>query len=118
MLEQPMIIYSVAILCVVGVSIGQILFKITATLANDGGTFVSFKPIAMLFTAMVVYGVCSMAWVWVLQKVELGRVYPLTALAFVLVPINCYFLLGERFTNQYFIGVVIIAIGIFVVVKS
>jgi len=113
-----MIIFFIAILCVIGLSIGQILFKITATLANDSGTFISFKPIAMLFMAMLLYFVCSMAWVWVLQKVELGRVYPLTALAFVLVPINCYLLLEERFTHQYFIGVVIIAIGMLVVVKS
>ncbi len=51
-------------------------------------------------------------------KNELGRVYPLMALAFVLVPIGSHFVFGERFQPQYFVGVAIIMVGIFITVKA
>ena len=113
-----MIVYAAAILCVVGLAIGQILFKISATALSESGTFFAIKPAAILFAAMCLYGVTSVAWVWVLQKVELGRVYPLMALAFILVPLGSHFVFGERFQSQYFIGVAMIVIGIVVAVRS
>jgi drug/metabolite transporter (DMT)-like permease len=113
-----MIIYLAATICVVGMAIGQILFKISATALSESGTFFAFKPAAILFIAMCLYGATSLAWVWVLQKIELGRVYPLMALAFVFVPLGSYLLFGERFQNQYFIGVAIIILGIVVAVKA
>ena len=113
-----MIIYIVTILCVVGLSIGQILFKLSATALSESGTFLTIKPVATLFAAMCLYGVTSIAWVWVLQKINLGRVYPLMALAFILVPLGSHLVFGERFQPQYFIGVAIIIIGIVVAVKA
>lgn len=113
-----MITYSVAILCVFGLAIGQILFKISAIALAESKTIYAFKPIAILFVAFFLYGVTSLAWVWVLQKIELGRVYPLMALAFVLVPLGSYFILGERFQSQYFLGISIIIIGIIITVKA
>lgn len=113
-----MIIYTVAILCVVGLATGQILFKVSATALSESGTFFAIKPATILFAAMCLYGVTSVAWVWVLQKVELGRLYPLMALAFVLVPIGSHLVFDERFQPQYFIGVAMIMVGIFIAVKS
>lgn len=112
-----MIIYLIATLSVVGLAVGQILFKASATALSESGTFFAIKPAAMLFAAMCLYGVTSIAWVWVLQKVELGRVYPLMALAFVLVPLGSHLVFGERFQYQYFIGVAMIVLGIFVSVR-
>jgi hypothetical protein len=42
-----MIIYVAAILCVVGLAIGQILFKISATALSESGTFFAIKPAAV-----------------------------------------------------------------------
>lgn len=113
-----MIVYVATILCVAGLTVGQILFKVSATALSEAGTFFALKPAAILFAAMCLYGVTSIAWVWVLQKVELGRVYPLMALAFVLVPLGSHLVFGERFQPQYFIGVAMIMIGIVVAVKA
>jgi drug/metabolite transporter (DMT)-like permease len=66
---------------------------------------------------MVLYAIITIAWVWVLQKVELGKAYPFMALAFVLVPLGSHFIFGERFNPQYFAGVALIIIGIVIVVK-
>lgn len=108
----------VAIFCVFGMAIGQILFKISANGLAVSGTFFSFKTFAALFTAICLYGLTSISWVWVLQRTELGRVYPLMALAFVLVPIGSYFVFGERFQIQYFLGVALIVAGILVATKA
>lgn len=108
----------VAVLCVAGMAIGQILFKVSATSLARTGSFFAFETAATLLAAMVLYGITTVAWVWVLQKVELGRVYPLMALAFVLVPLGSHLIFGERFQPQYFVGVALIIIGIVVAVKS
>jgi drug/metabolite transporter (DMT)-like permease len=108
--------YALALLCVCGIAIGQILFKLSATALSETG--ISLKTFSVFFAAMCLYGVTSLAWIWVLRKLELGRVYPLMALAFVMVPVASHFLLGERFTPQYFVGVGLIIVGICVAVKA
>lgn len=110
--------YVIAIVCVIGIASGQILFKLTANEFHKSGSFFDYKTFMLLFSALALYGVTTIAWIWVLQKIELGRAYPLMALAFVLVPLGSHFILGERFQVQYFIGVVIIIFGILVAVKS
>jgi drug/metabolite transporter (DMT)-like permease len=92
-----MFVQIVAALCEVGIAIGQILFKLGATALAQTGSYLAFKTAAILLAAMCLYGITSIAWFWVLQKVDLGRVYPLMALAFVLVPLGSHFVFGERF---------------------
>ena len=113
-----MLVQIVAILCVVGLAIGQVLFKVSATSLTQTGSYFAIKTATTLFSAMALYAITSIAWVWVLQKVELGRVYPLMALAFVLVPVGSHILFGERFQPQYFVGVALIMIGIVVAVRA
>jgi|SRR3989339_767138 len=113
-----MLVNIVAVICVLGIAVGQILFKLSANSLQQTGSFFAPKTAAILFAALVLYGVTTIAWVWVLQKVELGRVYPLMAMAFVLVPLGSHLILGERFQPQYFVGVILIMIGIVVTVKS
>lgn len=112
-----MFVQIVAVLCVVGLAVGQILFKISAISLSQTGSFFAFKTAATLFSAMTLYAITSVAWVWVLQKVELGRIYPLMALAFVLVPLGSHIIFGERFQMQYFFGVALIMVGIVLALK-
>ncbi len=110
--------YFVAILCVLGIAAGQILFKICATSLQRTGSFFDLQTATTLFLALALYGITTLAWIWVLQKIELGRVYPLMAMAFVLVPIASHFIFGEQFKSQYFAGVALIIIGIVVAVRA
>lgn len=110
--------YFVALACVLGIAAGQILFKLSASSLQRTGTIFAPQTALFLFFALALYGVTTLAWIWVLQKLELGRVYPLMALAFVLVPIGSHYVFGERFTVQYFAGVALIMAGIIVAVRS
>ena len=110
--------YLIAISCVVGIAAGQILFKLSAVSLRHTGSFLDPSTVVTLGSAFALYGVATIGWVWVLQKIELGRAYPLMALAFVLVPIGSHIFLGERFQPQYFFGVTMIMTGIIIAVKS
>jgi drug/metabolite transporter (DMT)-like permease len=110
--------YLIAIICVIGIATGQILFKLSAASLQRTGSFFDPSTAITLVSAFSLYGVTTIAWIWVLQKIELGRVYPLMALAFVMVPMGSYFMFGERFSPQYFIGVALIITGIIVAVKA
>lgn len=115
---SKMFVQTTAFLCVLGIAVGQILFKLSAISLNQTGSYFAPKTAAMLILALSLYGISTLAWIWVLQKLELGRVYPLMALAFVLVPIGSHYILGERFHEQYFVGIAIIMVGIIITVRS
>lgn len=110
--------YLVAILCVLGLAAGQLLFKLSATALSESASLFPLRAAISFVAAMGLYSITSIAWVWVLQKVDLGRVYPLMALAFVLVPLGSHFVFGEKFSEQYVVGVILIALGIVVVSKA
>lgn len=113
-----MITYVAAALCVLGLAIGQVLFKFSASALAQEGSVLAPRVAAAFLAAVCLYGVTSLAWVWLLQRVELGRVYPIMALAFVLVPLGSHLAFGERFPPQYFAGVALIVVGIVVAVKA
>jgi len=113
-----MMTYLVAVICVIGIACGQILFKLCAISLKKSGSFFDPKTATILFSALVLYGTMTIAWIWVLQKIELARVYPIMALAFVLVPLGGYFILDEKLLPQYYIGVSLILAGIIVVIRA
>lgn len=111
-------VYLAALLCVLGISVGQILFKVTARIYDRSGDLLDPVMLTWFFLSLALYGITTLGWIWVLQKSDLGRIYPLMALAFVLVPIGSHFIFGERFHVQYFIGVVTIMVGIVITASS
>ena len=110
--------YVMAILCVIGITAGQILFKLSANSLHRAGTLLDAGTLLLLLAAFLLYGITTVGWVWLLQKVELGQVYPFMALSFALVPLASHFVFGEQFEARYFAGVALIALGIVVAVGS
>jgi drug/metabolite transporter (DMT)-like permease len=110
--------YAIALVCVLGIASGQLLFKLSALSLKKTGSIFDPTTFMTLLGAFALYGVMTLAWIWVLQRAELGRIYPLMALAFVIVPVGSYFVFGERFQPQYFAGVALIMIGIILAVRS
>lgn len=100
-----------AIACVIGLAAGQLLFKASANQMGQGGPL-DPRALGYLAVAMLLYGVTSVAWVWLLKTVELGKIYPFMALAFVLVPLGSYLVYGETFAPRYFAGVALIISGL------
>ena len=111
-------IYLVVIICVIGIAAGQILFKLSSSAMMESGGLFTLQTLSVLVPALALYGITTLAWVWALQRIELGKAYPFMALAFVIVPIASHFIFGEKFTTQYAIGVALIVSGILFAVKG
>ena len=110
--------YVMALLCVVGIASGQVLFKLSADSLHRVGTLLDAGTMLLLVLSFSLYGLTTVGWIWILQKASLGRLYPFMALSFVLVPLASHFVFGERFAPQYFAGVALIVAGIVVAVRS
>jgi drug/metabolite transporter (DMT)-like permease len=111
-------VYLYAFACVVGMTIGQLLFKTSAAAMGQAHPATSGAVLLPFVTAMAIYGITSVAWVLILRQIELSRVYPFMGAAFILVPLGSHFFFGERLPIQYFVGAVLIVIGIIVVGTS
>lgn len=110
--------YLLALACVFGISIGQILFKLSARQLQQSGDFLNLDFLKVFLPALIVYAITTVGWVITLQKLDLNKAYPLMALAFVFVPIGSHFFLGEKMSGNYLLGVAILIAGIIVTLRS
>ena len=105
-------IYFLSFICVLALSIGQIIFKLSAIESKVSGSFFTVKFFYLVSAAFLIYGLATFLWIWILQKIDLGKLYPINALAFVFVPIASHFIFGEIFKIEYWIGVFFIVVGL------
>ena len=104
--------YLGALACTIGLSAGQLLFKMSSSRLSEAKTIFDFGFAGLLVSAMSLYAVVSIAWVFLLQGTELSRLYPIMALSFALVPIASAIVFGERLNVQYAVGVALIVVGV------
>jgi len=67
-----------------------------------------------LYAALALYGVATLLWIWILSRVPLSRAYPFVALGVALVPLASIVMFNERVRPAFWIGVILIVIGIIV----
>lgn len=103
--------------CVLGICLGQILFRKGAVEIDAARVLASTLSNASLWVALVVYVAATVLWVYVLRFAPLNRVYPVFALAFILVPMLESALLSEPLRIQSLIGGVIIVVGVAIAVR-
>lgn len=108
------------LLCVLLIAVGQLLFKSAAQRWEFAGltwaTLVSFLSPIML-VALAIYAFATVLWVYVLRTVPLGAAYAVFSLAFVIVPLLAYFVLGERLTVNTLVGGALIVAGVVIAVR-
>lgn len=96
-------------------ALGQVLFKMAG---RDTVLVRSWSDLAALFAtpwmwaALVVYGIATVLWVVLLQRVPLSRAYPFAALGFVLVPAAASWLFAEHLGPLYLVGAALVVAGI------
>ena len=104
-----------AILTVIGLSIGQILFKLAALrLSGDNPLWRMALGNTHLWTALVVYGISTLFWILLLRQIPLKLAYPFVGCAFFIVPILSAIFLDEALSWHSMLGALLIAAGIFV----
>jgi drug/metabolite transporter (DMT)-like permease len=105
-----------ALLSVAGISTGQLLLKMAAmNLVNAeaiGFWFLGFRINIYLMGGLMVLGASTLLWIWVLRGIPLSMAYPVMALAFVIVPILSFFILGEALSWKILLGSLLIGAGL------
>jgi drug/metabolite transporter (DMT)-like permease len=108
------------LLCVVLIAAGQMLFKVAAAQWRiDGWSWATargFLSPAMVL-ALVLYGLTTILWVFILRSVPLSAAFPVYALVFVLVPVAAHFLLDEPWSWNVLIGGIVIMLGVIITVR-
>ncbi len=105
-------IYFLLAASVVGVSFGQILFKKSAlSLSKLGKPWMIFLDPHFL-SALGLYSLATVVWIWALQYIPLGRAYSLMSLAFILVPLLGHHFFHEPLGVSFVLGSVLIAAGV------
>ena len=94
---------------------GQLLFKLTAARSPSIGSLADLRHLLaepLFWVALALYGLATLLWVFLLQRVALTYAYPFVALAFVLVPLGAAAFFGERLSVGFFVGTALIVAGI------
>jgi drug/metabolite transporter (DMT)-like permease len=105
-------IHIIAFCCVLAIAAGQVLFKRLAILFSVSKTIWSLEFIVIGLVAAMIYIGATIGWIWLLQFVQLSRVYPYFALSFVIVPLASAVLFGDTLNLQYSVGVALIVAGV------
>lgn len=100
------------IACVAGISLGQVLFKKSASAIANASDWRQWLFNGWFLAALTLYGITTLAWVWVLRHTPLHLAYPFMALAFLIVPCLSWFLLEEPINATTLIGGLIILAGV------
>ena len=105
---------------------GQILFKKTAIAVSkktqrleisDGfiAIILSIVSINYFYLALIIYGIATFYWLYLLQTIPLTMAYPFTALAMVIIPVASYYFFDEQLNDIYWVGAILIFMGIIII---
>lgn len=108
----------VTVLCVLGISLGQILFKKAATSIADASQWQHWVFNGWLIAALALYGITTLVWIWVLRHAPLHIAYPFMALAFLLVPTLGWLFLDEPIRIATLVGGGLILAGITIAARA
>lgn len=107
--------FSLTILTVLALAVGQILFKLAAR--GLAGTEPLVQQILVnhyLWIALAVYGVATAFWIGLLREIPLHIAYPFVALAFLFVPVLGHWVLDEPLRWQSLVGALVIVVGVWI----
>lgn len=99
------------------IAAGQLLFKLTSARAGNFDVTGLWRLLTdpLMITALAVYGVGTIVWIYVLKSVPLTMAYSFMALTFCFVPILAVAFLGEAVTLRFGLGTALIIAGMLVI---
>lgn len=103
---------SMTLLCVLGISLGQLMFKKAALRLPSEAGLHDWIFNGWLISALALYGITTLLWIWVLRSAPLHLAYPLMGLAFLIVPALGWLFLGEPLHLRTLGGGLLILAGI------
>jgi len=95
---------------------GQLMWK--AGLMRAGQAFESLKSALGLITSpfiwggVVLYGLATVMWLYILSRMELSVAYPMQSVAYVIAAVASFYIFGESMSLMKIAGCVVILIGV------
>jgi drug/metabolite transporter (DMT)-like permease len=96
---------------VVGMSSGQILFKVVGGTLRDSGVM-GLLTAPLFYVAGALYAGVTLLWILLLSREPLSQVYPATALVYVIVPAAGVLLFHEPLSLRLVGGIALIIGGV------
>ncbi|MCC3304135.1 EamA family transporter [Sneathiella sp. HT1-7] len=96
------------------ISGGQVLFKIASrdVAAFDHNSLVRLSMNGYFIVALILYGIATLLWVYILKHFPLSKAYLFMGLSFILVPVMSYIFLKEPLSLRFMAGAFCIVFGI------
>ena len=98
-------------------AVGQLLFKKSGLSIRGlplGEALVNLAQLPAFYAALVLYGLATLLWVWLLSRVTLMQAYPWVAAGVVIIPLLSAAVFGERVNATYWLGAALIVAGILI----
>jgi drug/metabolite transporter (DMT)-like permease len=116
---NPWLQLGLSVLCVL---VSEFLLKRGATDVAEPDSAVSWTGInglasPLVWWAILLIVVSFISWLYVLRYVPLTIAYPLSRIVDVLVPLGCWFFLGESISALRWCGIALVIIGLALVAK-
>lgn len=105
-------------LCVLCISLGQVLFKKSALSIPEIVTWQSLVFNGWIVGALALYGATTLFWIWILRQTSLHAAYPFMGLAFLIVPCLERIFFNEPLRLPTMIGGLLILAGVFVASRA
>ena len=114
-----------ALLCAFMITTGQVLWKIA--IDRNGGLLNSklsiidnisrllFSP--YMISGIVVYGIATIFWMYLLGKYEYSYIYPMLAISYIISFIYAFYIFNEMITISKVVAVALIILGIIILNK-
>ena len=115
----PLIILAVAL----GAS-GQVLMKMGMTLygkvsvGSIWGQLIPILKVPQVLIGFICYGLSAVLWMAVVSQVDLSFAYPMVSLAYVIVVVASWLLLGEQIPALRIVGLALIVVGVITISRT
>lgn len=96
-------------------AIGQVLFKLGSGRLSGvrlPDFLIQTASSPLIIGATLLYALTILLWVWILRQAPLSRVYPFTALAYILTPLFSWLFFQEKINLQFLLGSLLLLAGI------
>jgi len=87
-------------------------------LSEVGSVLIKVMSNGYILTALVVFCVAFFLWLLVLSKFDLSFAYPLVSIGYILVALVSFVFLKENLSLMRWVGIILIAVGSFVVTRT
>ncbi|WP_442601689.1 EamA family transporter [Paenibacillus sp. KN14-4R] len=95
---------------------GQFLWKVGLT--RKANSFESIRSVIELFFSpwifggLIIYGLATVLWVFILTRVDISVAYPLQSIAYIMTAFGAYYVFHESLTLMKIMGCFVILIGV------